>query len=297
MSHPCWSFPHLLTSSPPQHAANSGPRDVLQDNTVHRQPLPQEPLQPLPEQLPHEPLPANAIRSENNAEESLSDPEYESAGNLRINTPTGYDPKEFTTEEIAIIPMMSPEEDVYQLYDVQRQIGERDQQATVMEETRGFGQIQVQSLLDQEMATMSPIEKMSYLQSRMHFDESMESNADSDLEDGEIRKLLTSSLCAQGASGSPDAMDTQESEVNAQTSHSSEGREATGRPVALFSPKRNEQRNQTWSSVFGNADVSNLSETLLEGNKDHLLNRARTDLARREIHVESPNKCIDDLQK
>ena len=62
----------------------------------------------------------------------------------------------------------------------------------------------------------------------MHFDESMESNVDSDLEDGEIRKLLTSQLYAQGASGRPDAMDIQESEVNAQTSHSSEGREATG---------------------------------------------------------------------
>ena len=65
----------------------------------------------------------------------------------------------------------------------------------------------------------------------------------------------------------------------------------------MFSPKRNEQRNQTWSSVLGNADVSNLSETLLEGNEDHLLNRARTDLARREIRVESLNKCIDDLQE
>ena len=49
--------------------------------------------------------------------------------------------------------------------------------------------------------------------------------------------------------------------------------------------------------MFGNADVSNSSETLLEGKEDHLLNRARTDLARREIHVESLNKCIDDLQK
>ena len=86
MSHPCWSFSHLLTSSPSQHAALSGPRDVLQDNTVHRQPLLQEPLQPLPEQLLHEPLPANAIRSENNATESLSDTECESARNLRMNT-------------------------------------------------------------------------------------------------------------------------------------------------------------------------------------------------------------------
>ena len=49
--------------------------------------------------------------------------------------------------------------------------------------------------------------------------------------------------------------------------------------------------------MFGNANVSKLSETLLEGNKDHLLNRARTDLARREIHVESLNKCINDLQR
>ena len=71
---------------------------------------------------------------------------------------------------------------------------------------------------------MSPIKKMSNFQSRMHFDESIESNADSDLEDGEIRKLLTSQLYAKGASGRPDAMDIQESEVNAQTSHSSEGR-------------------------------------------------------------------------
>ena len=99
MSHPCWSFPHLLTSSPPQHAAISGPRDLLQDNTVHRQSLPPEPLQPLPEQLPHEPLPANDIRSENNAKESRSDSEYESAGNLRMNTPTGHKPKVFTILE------------------------------------------------------------------------------------------------------------------------------------------------------------------------------------------------------
>ena len=98
------------------------------------------------------------------------------------------------------------------------------------------------------MAETSPIDDMSHLQSQMHFEESIESiAADSDLEDGEIKKLLTSRLYAQRASGRPDA---------------------------LFSPKRNEQRNQTWSSVFGNAHVSNLSETLFEDNKDHLLNRA-----------------------
>ena len=44
-------------------------------------------------------------------------------------------------------------------------------------------------------------------------------------------------------------------------------------------------KSQTPSSVF--------SGTLLAGNKD----QARSDLARKEIHVESLNKYIDDLQK
>ena len=88
-----------------------------------------------------------------------------------------------------------------------------------------------------------------------------------------------------------------EREVRAQTSHSSEDHRASGRPAALFSPRCTEQRNQMWSSVFGNANPSNLSGTLLDGNKDHLLSQARSDQAKRELHVESLNKCIGDLQK
>ena len=38
-----------------------------------------------------------------------------------------------------------------------------------------------------------------------------------------------------------------------------------------------------------------MSGTLLEGNKDHLLNQARSDPASRELHVEPLNKCIDVL--
>ena len=49
--------------------------------------------------------------------------------------------------------------------------------------------------------------------------------------------------------------------------------------------------------MFGNANVSKLGGILVEGNKDHLLNQAKSDLARKESHVESLNKCIDDLQK
>ena len=51
------------------------------------------------------------------------------------------------------------------------------------------------------------------------------------------------------------------------------------------------------SSVFGNVNLSTLSGTLVEGNKDQLLNRAKSDPAKRELHVESLNKCIDDLLK
>ena len=82
-------------------------------------------------------------------------------------------------------------------------------------------------------------------------------------------------------------MVVQEREVSAQTSHSSEDHRASGKPDALFSPKRNEQRNQMWSSVFGNANLSNLSGALLEGIQDHLLSQARSDPAKRELHVES----------
>ena len=85
MSSPCWSLPHLFSSSPPQHATLPGQRDFLQEDTVHPEPLPQESSPKTS---------ANAIRSESNAKESLSHLNYESAGNLRPNTPTGYEPNE-----------------------------------------------------------------------------------------------------------------------------------------------------------------------------------------------------------
>ena len=50
----------------------------------------------------------------------------------------------FTLEEIAAIPMRSSSagsslEDIYHLYDVQREFGEQGQQAPVTGETEGFG--------------------------------------------------------------------------------------------------------------------------------------------------------------
>ena len=106
--------------------------------------------------------------------------------------------------------------------------------------------------------------------------------------------MLTSPLHAQKASVKPDAMVMQEREVSAQQtqadrkeslrSHSSEGQKASGKPDALFS---SEQGNLIRSSVFRNANPSYLRGSLLEGNKDHLLNQARSDVAKQELHVES----------
>ena len=110
--------------------------------------------------------------------------------------------------------------------------------------------------------------------------------------------MLTSPLYAQKASVKPYALVVQEREVSAQLfqaekeslrSHSSEGQKASGKPDALFS---SEQGNLIRSSVFRNANPSNLRGSLLEGNEDHLLNQARSDLAKQELHVESLDKCI-----
>ena len=148
----------------------------------------------------------------------------------------------------------------------------------------------------------SKISETSYFQSQMHFDDSVEIIAESDLR--ELHKVLTSPLYAQNASGKPVAMVMQEKEVSAQytqvdrkeslRSHSSEGQKALGKPNALIS---SEQGDLIRSSVFRNANPSNLRGSLLEGNKDHLLNQARSDLAKPELNVESLNKCIGELQR
>ena len=54
-------------------------------------------------------------------------------------------------------------------------------------------------------------DKQSNIQSKMNFDyDSAESIAESDLEDGELRKMLISPLYAQKATGKPAAMFIQE---------------------------------------------------------------------------------------
>ena len=96
-----------------------------------------------------------------------------------------------------------------------------------------FGEIRTAGVPD------SKLSETSYFQSQMHFDDSVESIADSDLEDGELQKELNSHLNAQKASGKPDATEMEEREVSAQytqadrkeslRSRSSESQKALGK--------------------------------------------------------------------
>ena len=72
---------------------------------------------------------------------------------------------------------------------------------------------------------------------------------------------------------------------------------ATGKLAAMFSSRNVEPGNQFKNSIFKNASPSNLGRSLLEGNKDHLLSQARSELMRQEHQVGSLNHCISDLQQ
>ena len=80
-------------------------------------------------------------------------------------------------------------------------------------------------------------------------------------------------------------------------SRSSQDRVHREKPAAMFSLRSEEPGNQFKSSVFRNADPSNLGRSLLEGNKHHLLSQARSELMKQEHQVESLNCCISELQQ
>ena len=191
MSHPCWSLPHvpfttstsssssftLPSTTTPEHALQSGQLDLLQQHLVHHQPL------------------QDLTVDKRRYQEPLSRENLQSGGNPRKTFSTGYEPK-----ELATVSRISRITDPYQLYDAQKECGERDHRVPITEEVREVGEIETHSLPD------SQISETSHFQSHMHFDDSAERTADSDLEDGELQKMLTSPLYAQKASGNPDAL-------------------------------------------------------------------------------------------
>ena len=152
----------------------------------------------------------------------------------------------------------------------------------------------------------------------MHSDcDSAESIADSDLEDGELRKMLASPLYTQSredcessrmptAPGKPAALlqergasakRTRADLRNGLMSSSCQEPSAPGKPDALFSLGSEEPGNQFKSSVFKHADPSNWRRSLLDSNKDHLHGQAKSELMRQEHQVGSPNTCINELQQ
>ena len=50
-------------------------------------------------------------------------------------------------------------------------------------------------------------------------------------------------------------------------------------------------------SIFRNSNPATVAKSLLDGNRDHLLTQARSELMKQEHKVESLNNCISDLQQ
>ena len=161
MSHP-WLFSHAHSSMSSSSSSQTYPT-TQREHSVH----PAHLQAPSVDKLRHQ--------------ESLWREDLRSGGNLRTTTPTGYEPKELAT--VSRIEAYSG--DPYQLYDAQRECGERDHRALITEEVEEFREIGTHSLPD------SQVSETSHYQSHMQFDDSAESIAFSDLEDGGLQKMLT----------------------------------------------------------------------------------------------------------
>ena len=111
------------------------------------------------------------------------------------------------------------------------------------------------------------------------------------------------------ASGKPEAVIIQKRGAIAQCTQAEHSRRESlmssssqeprpyGNQNAILASRSNETGNQFDNSVFKLADPSNLGRSLLEGNKDHLLSQARSELVKQEHQVGSLNICISEPQQ
>ena len=81
-----------------------------------------------------------------------------------------------------------------------KEFGEEDHRAPITEEVKEFGEFGTVGQSD------SQISETFYFHSHVQFDDSVETFAESDLEDGELQKKLTSLLKTKKASGKLDAL-------------------------------------------------------------------------------------------
>ena len=98
--------------------------------------------------------------------------------------------------------------------------------------------------------------------------------------------LMASSSRGLEVSGKLDAMFSCLSESNQNTFS---GRERSNEPGNRF--------ESSVHSVFKFADPANVGKSLLDGNKDHSLNQARSELMKQEHQVGSLDSCFDELQQ
>ena len=106
----------------------------------------------------------------------------QSGGNMHKTFSTGCEP----TKELATVSRISRITDPYKLYDAQKEFGERDHRVPIAQEVNEFGSFGNPASKDSKLSATS------YFQSHVHTDDSAESVADSDLEDGELQKMRTS---------------------------------------------------------------------------------------------------------
>ena len=132
-----------------------------------------------------------------------------------------------------------------------------------------------------------------------------------DLDDEQIRTLMASPRFLPERETSAERSQIYHSEGEGLMSSSSQSLNffGTGKPVAWLSHQKSlgqddfSEREQTVDvlrgneSVFRDANPANVAKTLLEGNRDHLLTQARSELMKHEHKVESLNKCINELQQ
>ena len=141
----------------------------------------------------------------------------------------------------------------------------------------------------------------------------------------ERESLMVQSSRNPEVSRKPDAECAQKREANAQRAQAYHSRQTSlmasssreldvsGKPDAMFSchsessqnrfserDRSNEPGNRFESSVhsaFKFADPANVAKSLLDGNKDNLLNQARSELMKLEHQVGFLNSSIDELQQ
>ena len=127
----------------------------------------------------------------------------------------------------------------------------------------------------------------------------------SDIDDEQLRALLASPLYLQEQEASAERSHVYHSERENLMSSSSQGPICTGKPVALFS-SQNRLRQETFSDsrfwgatnyFFRFSNPANVAKSLLDGNRDHLLAEARSELMTQEYKVESLDTCISELQQ